>query len=362
MKAFIIVDKNIGFKDNILFDYLRSVFECTVDFNTANVIITDLYSVSNALKVKEQSGLPIVLIFFKSQQDKLFNIDTLCINQFICVRDTPMAYNVPQLYPYEEILFPIQILSTNYEKSSEKGGNILVSLSDSLINGIQLYEIIRLLNRMAHYNITILHTDVNLESICNNHISVTNQFDKIDYLVESSSCVVGSGIAAILALLHQKHLIIIGDTGYGGIPTHNNFLNHRKNYFQGAIGSSLGSPIPNFLLYEDIAKILNGETQNLILKEEMIKNLEKEKQQVLDIVHRLINTQKSQEYKLNTSLEFRNVGDFGIVIQRYTNQILAELDKDCATALKWIAEGQSIDKINRAAIQLLVENNIIVSK
>lgn len=272
MKAFIIVDKNIGIKDNILFDYLRSVFECTVDFNTANVIITDLYSVSNALKVKEQSGLPIVLIFFKSQQDKLFNIDTFCIDQLICVRDTPMAYNVPQLYSYEEILFPIQILSTNYEKSLKEGGNILVSLSDSLINGIQLYEIIRLLNRMTHYNITILHTDVNIESICNNHISVTNQFDKIDYLVESSSCVVGSGIAAILALMHQKHLIIIGDTGYGGTPTHNNFLSHRKNYFQGTIGTAVGTPIPNFLLYEDIEKISNdenSENQNIILKEEV---------------------------------------------------------------------------------------------
>ena len=362
MKAFIIVDKNIGTKDNILFDYLRSVFECTVDFNTANVIITDLYSVSNALKVKEQSGLPIVLIFFRSQQDKLFNIDILCIDQLICVRDTPMAYNVPQLYPYEEILFPIQILSTNYEKSLKKGGNILVSLSDSLINGIQLYEIIRLLNRMTHYNITILHTDVNIESICNNHISVTNQFDKIDYLVESGSCVVGSGIAAILALMHQKHLIIIGDTGYGGTPTQNNVLNHRKNYFQGTIGTSLGSPIPNFLLYEDIEKISNDGTQNLVLKEEIIKNLENDKQRFLNIVQTLINTRKSQEYKLNSSLELRNVGDYGFVVQRYTNQILAELDKDCATALKLVVKGQSIDKIDRAAFQLLVENNIVVSK
>lgn len=361
MKAFIIEYKNIGIKDSILFDYLRSVFECTADFNTADVIITDLYSVSNALKVKEQSGLPIVLIFFKSQQDKLFNLDTLCIDQLICVRDTPMAYNVPQLYPYEEILFPIQILNNDYEKSLQKGGNILVSLSDSLINGIQLYEIIRLLNRMAHYNITILHTDVNIECICNNHISVTNQFDKIDYLVESSSCVVGSGIASILALMHQKHLIIIGDTGYGGTPTQNNLLNHRKNYFQGTIGNSLGSPIPIYLLYEDIEKIPNGEKQNIVL-EELNKNLENDKQQILDIIHRVINSRKSQEYKLNTSLDFRNVEDFGIIIQRYTNQILAELDKDCSTALKWIVDGQSINKIDPAAIKLLIENNIIESK
>lgn len=361
MKAFIIEHNHIGIKDTILFDYLRFVFECTADFNTANVIITDLYSVSSALKIKEQSGLPIVLIFFKSQQDKLFNLDTLSIDQLICVRDTPMVYNVPQLYPYEEILFPIHILNTNFEKSLKKG-HILVSLCDSMINGIQLYDVIRLLNRIPQYNINILHTDVDIESICNNHISVTNQFDKIDYLVESSSCVIGSGIAAILALRHQKHLIIIGDTGYGGTPTHNNFLNHRKNYFQGAIGSALGSPIPNFLLYEDIEKISNDGTQNIVLKEEVIKNIEKDKQQIQYIVHRLINTRKSQEYKLNTSLEFRNVGDLGIVIQRYTNQILAELDKDCATALKRIVEGQSIDIIDRAAIQLLVENNIIVSK
>ena len=215
---------------------------------------------------------------------------------------------------------------------------------------------------MTHYNITILHTDVNIESICNNHISVTNQFDKIDYLVESSSCVVGSGIAAILALMHQKHLIIIGDTGYGGTPTQNNVLNHRKNYFQGTIGTSLGSPIPNFLLYEDIEKISNDGTQNLVLKEEIIKNLENDKQRFLNIVQTLINTRKSQEYKLNSSLELRNVGDYGFVVQRYTNQILAELDKDCATALKLVVKGQSIDKIDRAAFQLLVENNIVVSK
>lgn len=360
MKVFIFENRNVGFKDNILFDYLRFVFECTADFNTADVIITDLYSVRNALKVKEQSGLPIVLIFFKSQIDKLFNIDPLCIDQFICVRDTPMVYNVPMLYPYEEVLFPIQILNTNLEKSL-KDKNILVSLCDSLINGIHVYEIIRLLNRMTQYNITILHKDINIESICNSHISVTDQLDRIDNLVESSSCIVGSGIAAILSLMYQKPLIIIGDTGYGGTITRNNFLNHRKNYFQGAIGSALGAPIPNFLLYEDIQNLSNGES-HIILKEEVCNNLEKDKQQILHIVNRLITTRASQEYKLNTSLEFRSVGDSGFVVQCYTNQILAELDKDCTTALNLIVEGQSIDKIDRAAFQLLFENNIIVSK
>ena len=82
----------------------------------------------------------------------------------------------------------------------------------------------------------------------------------------------------------------------------------------------------------------------------------------MNIVQTLINTRKSQEYKLNSSLELRNVGDYGFVVQRYTNQILAELDKDCATALKLVVKGQSIDKIDRAAFQLLVENNIVVSK
>lgn len=361
MKTFIVKYKNSSVKDNILFDYLRYVFESTLDYNSADIILSDIYSVNSALKVKEQSGLPIVLIFFKSQMDKLFNIDTLCINQFICVRDTPMVYNVPPLYPFEEILFPIQILDTNLEKSL-KTGNILVSLCDSLINGFQLYQVIRLLNEMTQYNITILHNDINIESICNSHISVTDQFDKIENLVESSSCVVGSGFAAILALMHQKPLIIVGDTGYGGMTTRNNFLNHRINYFQGGIGSALGSPIPNFLLYDDIEKISNDGTQNLVLREEVIKNQEKDKQQILYIVHRLINARKSKEYKLSSSLKFCEVGDYGIVIQRYTNQILAELDKDCATALKCIEEGQSLDKIDHAAIQLLVENNIIVSK
>lgn len=361
MKVFIIEHRGIGIKDTILFDYLRSVFECTADFNTADVIITDLYSASNALKVKEQSGIPIVLIFFKSLQDKLFNLDTLCIDQLICVRDTPMVYNVSQLYPYEEVLFPIQKLSTNYEKSLKKGRNILVSLCDSLING-QMYQVIRLLNEMTQYNITLLHNDIKIESICNSHISVTDQFDKIDGLVDSSSCVVGSGFAAILAFMYQKPLVIIGDTGYGGVPTCNNFLNHRINYFQGAIGSALGSPIPNVLLYDDIEKISNNETQNIVLKEEVINNLEKDKQQILHIIHKLINARKSKEYKLSPFLKFCEVGDYGIVIQGYTNQILAELDKECATALKWIEEGQSLDKIDRAAIQLLVENNIIVSK
>lgn len=362
MKVFIIKHRNIGIKGKILLDYLRSVFECTSDFNTADVIITDIYSVNNALKVKEQSGIPIVLIFFKSQQDKLFNIDTLCIDQLICVRDTPMVYNVSQLYPYEEVLFPIQILSKNYEKSINKGRNILVSLCESLINGFQMYQVIRLLNEMTQYNITLLHNDINIESICNSHISVTDQFDKIDDLVDSSSCVVGSGFTAILALMHQKPLVIIGDTGYGGIPTCNNFLNHRINYFQGAIGSALGSPIPNVLLYDDIEKISNNETQNVVLREEVIKNLEKDKQQILIIIHKLINARKSKEYKLNPFLKFCEVGDYGIVIQRYTNQILAELDKECATALKWIEEGKSLDKIDRAAIQLLVENNLIISR
>ncbi|MDE5820922.1 MAG: hypothetical protein K2H63_00345 [Paramuribaculum sp.] len=313
------------------------------------------------MKLKELSGLPVVLIFFKSQLDKLFNIDTLYIDQLICVRDTPMTYNVPPLYPYEEILFPIQILNTNSEKSL-KAGNVLVYLGDSLLNDIQMYQIIRLLNGMTQFNITLLHKNINIESICNNHISVTDHFDKIDDLVESSSCVVGSGVAAILALMRYKPLVIIGDTGYGGSPTCNNLLNHRKNYFQGAIGSALGSPISNFLLYEDLEKILNNETQDLFLKEEVINNLEKDKQQIRDVVYRLKHAQNSKEYKLNTNLEVRKDGDFGIIIQRYTNQLLAELDFECLNTLKGILEGQSLDNLNQEAIQLLIENNIIVKK
>lgn len=362
MKAFFIEHKNAGVKNEILSEYIHLAFESTTDYISADVIISDIYSVNSALKIKEESGLPIVLVFFKSQQNKLFVIDTLCIDQLICVRDTPLFYNVPQLYPYEEVSFPILIHDNeNIEKSLRKE-RVLVSLSDSMINGIQLYEVIRLLNKMTQYNITILCDDLNIESICNNHISVTDQFDKIEYLVKSNYCVIGSGIAAVLALMHQKHLIIIGDTGYGGIPTHNNILHHRQNYFQGAIGMALGAHIPSFLLYEDFERISDRKGKSKILKEELYKSIENDKLQIRDIVYRLINTRKSLEYKLNTTLEYRNVRDIAIVIQRFTNQILAELDRDCVTALKGIVNGQSMDKINPEAIQLLIENNIIVNK
>lgn len=361
MKAYIIDNINIGIKEAILSEYIRQVFECASDCNTADVIVTDLYSVESALKVKEQSEIPIVLFFLKSQQDKLFNIDTLCIDKLICVRDTPLVYNIPQLYPYEEILFPIPIHNISIEKSIKKE-NILVSLCDSMINGIQMYDVIRLLNRLTQYNITILHNDINIESICNSHISVTDQFDKIINCVENSSCIIGSGITAILALIYKKNLIVIGDTGYGGVPNHENLLNHRKNYFQGTVGMALGAPIPSFLLDDDIKSLFNSEQHHLTLKDELLKHQEKDIQQIRDIVSRLINVQKSREFELNNNLEVRNGGNFGVIIQRYTNQLLAELDLECLNTLKGILEGQSMDNLNQEAIQLLIENNIIVKK
>lgn len=361
MKAFFILQENTDIKSNIINDYFYLVFECTSNYNAADIIISDLHSLATALKLKEHYGLPVVLVFFKSMQDKLFDVDTLCVDLLICVRDTSLAYNVPQLYPYNEILFPIQIREADNEQSLKKK-NILVSLSDSLINDIQLYNIIRLLNRMTQFNITILHRDHNIESICNSHISVTNRFNLIEDLVKSNYLVIGSGIAAVLALMHQKQLIIIGDTGYGGIPTFDNLPNHRNNYFQGAIGMALGAPVPSFLLHEDIEKISNREINSMFTEKALHEYLEIDKEHIRNRVLTLINNQESSDYKLNPALDYRSIGNGTIILQRFTNQILAELDKDCATALKWIVEGQNIDTIDRAAIQLLIKNNIVVSK
>lgn len=235
--------------DNDGWEYTNVTHEASLIIATSKQAIASLRGI-----LKEYCK--VVLLFFKSQSIDFLDVDPNDISMALIVDDTPLKTLFP--WPNMALEIPAPFFKDSPGDNTATGGdNIFINLEEPLLPDNALAKIIRVINRLPGLNISVVCRNPAIAGILNPNVKVLSPSAYMDHLY-NSKVVVGAGYTALAALALGKATIIVGERGYGGIPTPDNINLFYNSFFQGTIGGRLDGPIPYNLLEEDISACING--------------------------------------------------------------------------------------------------------
>ena len=213
------------------------------------ILIMDRYQL-DAIIAQNNIQSKIILFFLKSEISLFWDVDISKIDRIIIGIDT----NLKILYPWRnlcyEVIPPSTLISqTKTNNSCDK--NIFVNLEEKHGMDMGLLKIVRILNKMNNLKFTVV-SDIVSKNIFNNNVTIINSSSNLDSYICSADMIIGAGYTALKGLTLGKKVIVIGERGYGGIPSINNIDLFYNEFFQGVIGGRLDGPIPESLMIEDI--------------------------------------------------------------------------------------------------------------
>lgn len=263
MKIYLVNTVQETSKYDILYSTLYNMFRATNELemidelDCADCIISVGDINSQMIRRKQSSQVATMRFLYRSDVSKYFCTDEMLVDYTFWVND--LDINI--LYPYLQTSTKIEVpfdFHQNEETSNENNKyDIYVNTGEFLYADSALFKILRTLNRLTQYQINICSKNSNLRNILNPNITIADSSDSIEQHIKESRMVIGSGYAILYAIKHHKPFIIIGERGYGGIPTKTNISQYYCEFFQGTIGGRLDGALPENLVYEDILKIFS---------------------------------------------------------------------------------------------------------
>ncbi len=203
-------------------------------------------------------------------------------------------------------------------------------------------QLIPIFNLWVKMQIIIIIDGDKFPSIYSSHLTIKNlETINLDDEIAKSDIVLGNGNIIQNAIGQCKPCIIIGERGFGGIVTPNNFMSRIKNGFLGRLGGELNEYIPERVIWDSILDILDWDEQKY--KELLIANynlLQSEKKENEMLFMQMIQTvaEKHQNIEKNfTATKLTISGFFAIaqatkekylLVNKATRQIYANLEKE----------------------------------
>ena len=299
--------------------------------NSDILIVIDRYQLDTILEKKGHSK-KIVLFILKSDISLYWDVDISAIDCIIIGVDT----NIKILYPWpnlcHEILPPMPLSVQEYDENFSNNDSIFVNLEEKQYQDWALLKIVRFLNKLTDFKITVVSRTLT-KDIFNNNITVIRPVSNLDSYIYSAGIIVGAGYTALKGLSWGKKVIIIGERGYGGIPTINNIALFYNEFFQGSIGGRFDGPIPESLFADDIQKLETRDLRNLNTSVIDLQNESKLK--LFNIFRKIISTNnKTINYKFNSDYTIiKSDEDSYWLLNRYTRLVVAQLTPVLATKL-----------------------------
>lgn len=294
-----------------------------------------------AKSLKKETGALLYYYFPQSEANLNFDLDVGEIDKVLIGQDS----NVKILFPWQSLAVKIPIpFFENPFTHSECDTDIFVYTSENMCPDSALIKIVRTLNRLTQYNIKVMSNNDGLQSVFNPNVEVIKISSELSNYIANTRIVIGAGYAAMYALLFRKPLVVVGERGYGGIPTVNNLQLFYNEFFQGTIGGRFDGPVPEQLLYEDIMHIFqSGKCPDEDLTYRFSEIIAKKQISSVAFTNTGAYSQgQSCRYKLNpdfTLIKAPN-GTFW-VLNRYTRTIFYKLDGAHAQVLLDIANSNS---------------------
>lgn len=316
------------------------------------IIIMGHDYIDTGINHKRQNS-KIILFFFKSEIYRNIDIPINLIDKIFIGVDS----NIKVLYPWpnlcEEIVPPTINSLLNQPLTNDI--DVLVDIRAPFLSDIVLLKIVRFLNKLSTYKIVVLNNSMH-STIFNSHIQLIQQYS--DQYIKSAHTVIGSGYAALEGLLFGKKVIVIGERGYGGIPTVNNINLFYADFFQGAIGGRLDGPIPEPLFFEDVQTDISNSietTEPITRLVEHSLNILKEK------IYRVVE-QPLQHISFNTDFTIiKSAENRFWLLNRYTRQLISNLTPNIANKLLLLYKNSDSSILTITERTSLIEQKILIS-
>ena len=234
-------------------------FEIAEAGDTAECIVCVGDLPQELINHKRQHKTPVIRFLFRSDVAKHFYTDTNLVDYTFWVADLDINILCPYMQTSAKINVPFDFSPTaNDSSTSRPEADIYVNTGEFLYPDSALFKILRTLNRFTSLQIDVCSANDNIKNIVNGNICIADSSGDIENHVKQSRMVIGSGYAILFAIKHHKPFIILGERGYGGIPTINHIEQFYHEFFQGTIGGRLDGALPENLVYEDVQNILNA--------------------------------------------------------------------------------------------------------
>lgn len=372
MKIYLVNTAQETSKYDILYNTICNILRTANEFKMiqesdhADCIISVGDISSEIIKRKQSSQVAIIRFLYRSDVSKHFYTDETLVDYTFWINDLDINILYPYLQTSTKIEVPFDFHQIEGTSNKNNKYDIYVNTGEFLYADSALFKILRTLNRLTQYKIDICSKNTNLRNILNSNITISDSTNSIEQHVKESRMIIGSGYAILYAIKYNKPFIIIGERGYGGIPTETNILQYYQEFFQGTIGGRLDGALPENLVYEDVFDIINRrKTQNFVkilsnrTKEIRIKIIEKIKFIILQNQETISNN-----LKFNSDYTIIQGNNFCWLLHRFTRFIEKKLEPEEMKILKEyidsFGEGKLKNNINSKKIRELQSKKILI--
>lgn len=362
MKSYSILYSCKSYTDVALtFEQIFSELGChhTERFEVADILIVMDREILDSIISNINISSNIILFIFKSDILQYWDIDISRIDHIIIGVDTQLKILFPWRNLCDEII-PIQPLITTNSKNTLSGNRtIFVNLEEKQYPNLVLPKVIRFLNKLVDRHIIVVSKSLP-SSVFNDNILIIQPTEDLDYYIQSATIIVGAGYTALKGISLGKKVIVIGERGYGGIPTINNLDLFYNEFFQGAIGGRLDGPIPESLFFEDIQNLLPANSTELRLRLASLQQRFRDK--IINIIKQTICLDKNSErtYIFNSDYTIiKSTNDYWL-LNRYTRLLIAKLNPSLASKLLAVYNGASSLIFSTDERQSLINQKVLI--
>lgn len=264
MKIYLTATSTLA-KYSMLYENLYQIFSKENAFEIIDVCcdadcVVSVGDITNEIiECKQKYKKAVVRFLFRSDISQYFYTDVTLVDHTFWLCDLDVNILCPYQQTSEKMAVPFDFtLSENGRSDVANKFDIYVNTGEFLYADSALFKILRTLNRLTQLKIDVCSKNESIKHLTNANICITDSYNDIENHVRQAKIVIGSGFAVLFAIKHHKPFIVLGERGYGGIPTPNNIVQFYHEFFQGTIGGRLDGALPESLVYEDIMDIRSG--------------------------------------------------------------------------------------------------------
>lgn len=333
------------------------------------ILLYETYALNSIVRHNKSYNLPIICCLRNSDiANNYGKLDIKKIDYFFLFEDE----SIQTIFPFQKLCksfhmpFCLERVEDNVIKNTSK--NIFINLGKTTFQET-LLKIVRPLNQLTSWNILFNTKNKFLSKVLNNNIKTTNS-GNIQLNIQQSNIVIGSGYTVLYAIMYKKPCIVIGDKGYGGLISTENFPEQYKSFFQGRIGGRYLEMLPDNLIIEDLQSISNISNENVI---HQLKQFENEvecnlTQTIKEIVRKCLEIKNQVP---TTNLIFNS--DFTVIksknkfwiMNRYNKNIKGWIDEEqYKIAIEQFIEQNTMTNISRkkdlSLVKELIQSKILI--
>lgn len=313
----------------------------------------DYIFIIDAVGASDNDAANVFYVIFISDVVKHYCNIAANKGKYLIIRDIDINITIPSRTCVQFISYPLPYVDS-YKQSEAHINNIFVSCRGRIFQNCTLLKLVMPFNKLSHATVIFDSCDYAISKTVNDNVAVIDVKDDISTFVTKSDLIVGSGLAIVEAIIQKKLFIIVGETGYGGIPDARNILKYHDTFFSGNIGGNLFEPIPTTLLLEDVSNIANNKVEyNLADYGEILS------QKSYTSLENAISTFSiGGNVVFNTDYTIIAKEGRYILLNRYNRKVIDELDQHTAFC---ISNGD-ISQIEKTRIDYLQSKCILISK